>query len=66
MVQELVGDGVMNRRERAPIEQEGGGSEGFSPIWWRHGRMDQQGENGVVDGVDHAFSFAILLRGVRA
>jgi hypothetical protein len=28
--------------------------------------MDQQGVNCVVDGVDHVFSFAILLRGVGA
>ena len=56
----------MHGCRRAPIEQEGGGSSGFNQIGWRHERMEQQGANCIVDGAEHVFSFAILLRGVGA
>jgi len=49
-----------------PVEQKGGGCQGFCPVWRWHGGVEQQGADVFVDGAEYAFSFAILLRGVRA
>jgi len=46
----LVGHGMMEGCRRMPIEHEGGGSQGFSPIGWWHERMSQQCVNCVDDG----------------
>jgi hypothetical protein len=53
-------------RGGASIEQICGGCQGFSPVWWWHGSVEQQGENDVVDGAERAFGFAILLTSVGA
>ena len=49
-----------------PVEEEDGSSQGFRPITRRHGGVNQQGADHVVESAQHPLSFAILGRGVRA
>ena len=65
-MEELVRDLVADGRGRAPVEQEGCYSQRFSPVRGRHGSMDQQRADGVVDSTKHTLGFAILWRGVGA
>jgi hypothetical protein len=53
-------------RGGAPIKHISGGSEGLNPEGWQHGSMKEEGADGVIDGVKHMLSFAILLRRVCA
>lgn len=50
----------------ALVEQIGGSFQGFCPVSGWHEGVLQEGADGGVDGAKHAFSFAILLRGVGA
>ena len=65
-MEELVRDLVTDGRGRAPVQQEGCCSQCFSPVRRRHGSMDQQRADGVVDSTKHTLGFAILWRGVGA
>jgi hypothetical protein len=65
-MEELVRDLVADRRGRAPVQQEGCCSQCFSLVRRRHGSMDQQRSDGVVDRTKHTLGFAILWRGVGA
>jgi len=49
----------------SPIEEESGSGKGLSPVGRWHGRMKEHGADGVVCGAKHAFSLAILWRGIR-
>ena len=66
LMKELVGDDMLYRSRWAPVEQICGSGQGFSPVWWWHGGVEQQSADGVVDGAKYAFGFAFLLRGVGA
>ena len=64
-MKELVRNFVANRRG-ALIKHISGCSKCLGPEGRRHGSMDEKGADGVVDGVKHTLSFAILLGSVGA
>ena len=53
-------------RGGASIKRIRGCSKPLGPVGERHGSMDEEGADGVVDGAKHTLSFAILLGSVRA
>ena len=65
-MKELVGDGMVYRSRWVLVEQICGNGQGFSPVWWWHGGVEQQSADGVVDSAKYAFGFAILLGSVGA
>ena len=62
----MIGNVIVDGRGGAPVEQNDGGRQSFCPIGGRHGGMDQEGANCIVQGAQHAFGLAILSGGVRA
>ena len=61
----FVGYMILDGRGGSPIKEESGSGKGLSPVGWWHGRMKEHGADGVVCGAKHAFSLAILRRGIR-
>ena len=51
---------MLNGGGWAPIMEVAGGHDPFGPIWRRQGGMEKHGTDGIVEGADEAFSFAIL------
>lgn len=50
----------------APVEEECGRCESFSPVRRRHGGVEEHGADGVVYGAEHTFGLAVLRGCVRA
>ena len=48
----------------SPIEEESGSGKSLSPVGRWHGRMKEHGADSVICGAKHAFSLAILWRGI--
>ena len=63
-VKKLIGYIVLYGGGGSPIEEESGSGKGLSPVGRWHGRMKEHGADGVVGGAKHAFSLAILWRGI--
>ena len=64
-VKKLIGYMILNGGGGSPIEEESGSGKGLSLVGRWHGRMKEHGADGVVCGAKHAFSLAILRRGIR-
>ena len=62
----MIGNVIVDGRGGVPVEQNYSGSQSFRPVGGRHGGMDQEGANCIVQGAQHAFGLAILSGGVRA
>ena len=64
-MKKLIGYMILDGGGGSPIEEESGSGKGLSPVGRWHGRMKEHGADGVVGGAKHAFSLAILRRGIR-
>ena len=60
IMQTSIWNGMLNGGGWAPIMGVASCQESLGPICGRQGGVEQHGTNGIVEGADDAFSFAIL------
>jgi hypothetical protein len=56
----MIGNTIMDGRGRPPVEEKHGGGESFGPVRGRHGGMNQERPNHIVQGAKQPLSFAVL------
>ena len=61
-----VGGGVTNRLGEEAVERIGSSTQPLSLVAGCKGGLEKQGTHDVVRGADHAFSPAVLIRGIGA
>jgi hypothetical protein len=59
-MEEMIGNTVVDGRRRPPVDEKHGGGQGLNPIGRRHGGMNQERANNIVECAKHPLSFAVL------